>query len=223
MKHFIIVYLILCLSFFFNSVAAQLKFEPSFAIGIGFRGGIIPLKDKPIILIPFDFNYRFGDRARCVILDVKQKVLKGKYILQLSNYFSYNELRQVRIAPGSSIFKSDKRFKRDYFLDILKPIKLKKKWPKLIVGTGYGLVNCGTRFDNYFNTGGIDPAGNIIYIKETGSFRFWAPRVTVGLQESRINALVIGTITPDREFDKNASLWLEFKTTYTFKPYQKKK
>ena len=205
-------------------VTAQLIFEPSFAVGMGFRGVTIPLEDKPVTGTPFEyFNYRFGDRVRCVIVDVKQKVLKDKYILQLSNYFSYNELRQVRIAPGSNIYKSDKRFKRDYFLDFLKPIKLKKKWPKLIVGAGYGLLNCGTRFDNYFTTGSVDPAGNLIYNKESGSFRFWAPRVTVGLQESRINALVICTLTPDREFDKNPSLWLEFKTTYTFNTFQKKK
>ena len=105
----------------------------------------------------------------------------------------------------------------------MKPNELKKNWRDLIVGVGYGLANCGTKFRFNFDSGQKDSSGNIIYVPLIGSFRFWAPRVMVGLHKYRIDALMIATLTPDREFDKNPSLWLEFKAAYTFKPFEKKK
>ena len=53
--------------------AAQLKLQPSLAIGVGFRGGVIRLTDKPVITNNYGFNYIFGSATNYFTVDLQQK------------------------------------------------------------------------------------------------------------------------------------------------------
>ena len=84
-------------------------------------------------------------------------------------------------------------------------------------------MNLGTSF-RYDRFEGYDNNNNPIILKNAkGAFSFLAPKLIIGLQKDRLNGLVIINGTPDREKDPNPTLWIEFKATYSFTPFQKKK
>jgi hypothetical protein len=197
---------------------------PSIAAGVTFRGQSLRLTFVPGYLLPnrYGFIYNTGKRATYFSVDIKEKVFKEKFIIQLSNYFIYDEFRSIRKNLPSQEYTSEKRLKRDHFLDIMYQIKLKKDWFKLLVGAGIGVMNCNTKFTYDRPTGGFDSLGNSVVLKNVPeNFRYFAPRFIIGLQAGRLNSFVIAHKTPDMLFFFNPTVWLEFKATYSM-PLRKK-
>ncbi len=204
-------------------IQAQNKFKPSFAIGITKRMISIRLNDLAYTSNKYEFfYYSIGLPQTYLSVDIKHAVFKNKFILELSNYFTHSEFRHVRPNLLSQVYTTEYRFKHDHSLGLIYPFKSRKKRPQFMLGLGLGYMNLGTNF-TYDILTGFDSSRNPILIKDNkGTFSFFAPKLIFGVQKNRINGFFIVNSTRDDQYEKNPTIWLEFKATYTFKPFEKK-
>ncbi len=199
------------------------KLSPEIAIGIAARNASIELTDYPRRSArSFGFSYNQIDisRNRNISLDIGQFVYKKKIYVELSSYCRYGHFHYETNSPNS---KQIKRFKYDVFLDANYYLKWKKQHKSsLILGLGVGYMNMNTGFRYDELTGEIDASGNYLKVNTKSSFSFIAPRFLIGIDRNRFKAFVIAHGTPDEDFRSNPTIWLEFKASYTFKPFVKK-
>jgi hypothetical protein len=210
----------------FSSAFSQnkFKFNPSVEIGLAYRPGIIELSElsnypnlgRPYTTYTYSSKKHFNNVSLSIAL--QQYVVKKRISLQAASYFRYTHLYYGKDAQGvsSSAEKEYKRLKYDLFIDGLYHFKKGKSGIGIILGAGIGYMNYGTRFkDSVWRANDS--------LEAVRSFRFFAPRLIVGLTKNNFSFFAIGYGTPDKEYEGNPSIWLEFKATYTFSPFKKKK
>jgi hypothetical protein len=205
-----------------NNIFAQKIEMPTIAVGVSHRMASLRLNDKPFSRNIYGFNVRVAERDWYFSLDLKQKVFKRKFILELSNYITHTEFRRIQPDPTSLETVTEYGVRRDHFLSLIYPFKDKKDRFKFLLGGGIGYMNLGTKF-RFDRFEGYDINGNPIVRRNTlGTLQFFAPKLIVGIEKNRLNGFVIVNGTPDADNDPNPTLWIEFKATYTFKPFEKK-
>ena len=213
----------LCMLFLCINVFAQFKFNPSVEVGIAYRPGIIELSElsrlpnlgKPYTTYAYSDKKHFNNISLSIAL--QQYVLKKRISLQAASYFRYNHLYYGKNAQGvsSPAEKEYKRLKYDLFFDGLYHFKKGKSGIGIVLGVGTGNMNYGTRFMDSLWLGN----GSFLAVR---NFRFFAPRLIVGLTKNNFSFFAIGYGTPDKEYEGNPSIWLEFKAAYSFSPFKKK-
>lgn len=200
------------------------KFNPAIEVGIAYRPGVIELSELSKYPNPSPRGYTYAYNSKkhfnnvSLSIAVQQFVLKKRISLQVASYFRYNHLYYCKNAQGVSSpgEKEYKRLKYDIFFDGLYHFKKGKSGISFVLGAGTGNMNYGTRFRDSVWRGNDSLVG-------VRSFRFFAPRLIVGLTKNNISLFAITHGTPDREYEGNPSIWLEFKAAYTFSPFKKKK
>ena len=157
-----------------------------------------------------------------LVLEINQRLNHERWLLQLSNYFSYNYLATLYDSLNINS-KTISAFKYDIFFDALYEIRLKKfKRSFIYIGAGVGRMNISKKFDYNYPTGVRDNNSNQIFEKRSTSLSFFAPRLSVGFSFKNISSFLVAHGTPDNDFKSNPSLWLEYKVLYSFKLKNKK-
>lgn len=222
--------LILILCFLVNFSFSQVNKQPIFSLGIAHRNYVIRLEDKLAYTLPggYSFNSIEHFRVTSLSIDIARNIWNRHWHLQLSNYVRYGHVVFEKNRQGI-VTNEIKRIKYDHLLDMLYKFDAIKKRPTFVIGGGLGLMNCNTAFDFDYNTGIKDGAGNWIFRQMKGSFRFFAPRLVLGIERKNkvnkmnsLNGYFIIHGTPDEDFDPLASIWLEFKGSYSFQ-FKKRK
>ncbi len=217
------ILIILVFNLVVSPIQAQNIFEPSFALGISTRMQSMRLNDAAVTRSRYEFfTYNIGQSQTYLSVDVKQNIFNNKFIIELSNYFTHAEFRQVRTNIYSQAYVTEYRFKHDHLLSLLHPFKSKKNRPHFVLGAGLGYMNLGTNFTYDIVTGFDSSRNPILKTGNKGKFSFFSPKLIVGFQKNRVNGYVIVNATPDEKYEPNPTIWLEFKATYTFKPFEKK-
>ncbi len=209
--------LLICFFLSYQIGYAQIEKNIAIDFGIAFRGAAIVLADKPFVRNSYGFSYDETKlfRNKSVVIDIKKNVFNKKCYLQLSNYFRYGHFHYQK-DPTTNVSTELKRFKRDHFLDFLYEFgKQKANHFIFTLGAGYGFMNFNTSF-TYNRYQGTDASGNPILVPTTGSFRFNAPRLIVGLRRNKLQCFIIVHGTPDEQFEPNPTLCIETKFTYSF-------
>jgi hypothetical protein len=212
-------------SLFYCTAISQNKFEfnPLVEVGIAYRPGIIELSElsrlpnlsQPYTTYAYSSKKHFNNINLSIAL--QQYVLKQRISLQGASYFRYNHLYYGKNAQGISSNKEKeyKRLKYDLFIDGIYHFKKSKSGIGILLGAGIGIMNYGTLFkDSVWR-------GNDSVIATRG-FRFMAPRLIVGLTKNNFSFFAIGYGTPDKEYEGNPSIWLEFKGAYSLSPFKKR-
>ena len=203
---------------------AQIWQKPTIDIGIGFRGNentIVDGREQSSFRVDNTF-YRFNTNGeefsgKRLLIDFIEKLPgKNNLSLSLSTYITlkkYNTLKKVVTNPNDAY---SKRFRRDYFVDVLNNFKIRKKKTEIVVGLGAGVVNAGTNFK-------IAPTGLYAsYGSETyGTNRLFASRLQVGLNKKPFKAQFI-LYSLGRENLLYPKFWMEGKLAYTINPFEKK-
>jgi hypothetical protein len=211
-----IICLILLLSGYLSSYSQTKYYKPQIALGVTGRGSP-RYHYSSTVANYYPFYYSLFVNARPVIfsLDIKVKFFKEKLIAQLSNNITYGLLKRGT-GPYGDYF-SDNSLRRDHFIDLLYTIPIKPKFPKILIGVGYGVMNAGTKF-MYSKPYNGNPANNNI----PGTLRFYAPRVLVGLEKGVFNVYLIANYTGrDEYYNKTPAYNLEGKLTVTFPKFKK--
>ena len=211
---------------FYSNTYSQNKFKlnPSVEVGIAYRPGVIELSKlsrlpnlyRPYTTYAYSSKKHFNNINLSIAL--QQYVLKQRISLQAASYLRYNHLYYGKNAQGVSSNKEKeyKRLKYDLFIDGIYHFKNSKSGIGILLGAGLGIMNYGTLFKDSVWRANDSLIG-------TRGFRFVAPRLIVGLTKNNFSFFAIGYGTPDKEYDGNPSIWLEFKAAYTFSPFKKKK
>jgi hypothetical protein len=183
------------------------------AIGTTVRSSV---KGKEVSGKYYPFTYElFGFNKYHFSLDVKKKLIDDKLTLQLSNNITYGFLRRGTTPFGTTFDETSLR--RDHFIDIFFTKKNKGKFPNLLFGAGYGVMNAGTNFN--YSKPYNNNAGNISL---SGTLQFMAPRVMVGLEKGVFNAFLIANYTGrDSYYNKTNAYNAEVKLTITFPKFKK--
>lgn len=216
--------LIFLLEFCFVCAQSNFKLNPSVELGIAYRAGVIELSKlsrlpslgRPYTTYAYSSKKHFNNLN--LSLALKQYVVKKRINLQLASYFRYNHLYYGKNAQGVSNNKEKeyKRLKYDFFIDGIYHFKKSKSGLGIVLGAGIGIMNYGTLFkDSVWR-------GNDTVIA-TRSFRFMAPRLIVGVAKNNFSFSAIAHGTSDSDYEGNPTIWLEFKTAYSFSPFNKKK
>lgn len=200
------------------------KLNPSIELGIAYRPGVIELSElsrlpnlgRPYTTYAYSSKKHFNNLNLSIAL--QQLILKKRINLQLASYFRYNHLYYGKNAQAvsSRAEKEYKRLKYDLFIDGLYHFKKSKSGIGIVVGAGIGNMNYGTRFRDSVWRGNDS-------LEAVRSFRFFAPRLIVGLNKNNFSFFAIAHGTPDSEYEGNPTIWLEFKAAYSFSPFKKRK
>mgnify|MGYP006388485889 CR=1 FL=1 len=200
------------------------KLNPSIELGIAYRPGVIELSElsrlpnlgRPYTTYDYKNKKHFNNLNLSIAL--QQLILKKRINLQLASYFRYNHLYYGKNAQAvlSRAEKEYKRLKYDLFIDGLYHFKKSKSGIGIVVGAGIGNMNYGTRFRDSVWRGNDS-------LEAVRSFRFFAPRLIVGLNKNNFSFFAIAHGTPDSEYEGNPTIWLEFKAAYSFSPFKKRK
>jgi hypothetical protein len=206
-----------------NNAYCQRREAPTLAIGISHRMASLRLNDKSSTGNIYGGPISVAPRSWYLSIDLKKNVFKKKIILELSNYLTYSELRRKQPNLSSPEMVTEYSKRHDHFLSLIYPIKNKKHNFSFLLGGGLGYMNLSTgfRFDRLEDFDSF--SGPRIRKNVKGSLAFLAPKLIVGVEKNRFNGFVIVNGTPDADNDSNPTLWIEFKTTYTFRPFKKKK
>jgi hypothetical protein len=200
---------------------AQLKLDPTIHIGVGFRFPPWFIESKAFTVNPYDFQYSYHDRKVRLVLDIKQSLLKNKRLnAQFSNNLTYTEFRKVK-ADNSNTYISDKTLKRDHFLDLLYTIIPSKNNGGLIVGLGFGYMNCGTKF--YFIKNDTSSSSPNTQQRRKGTMRYLSPRLILGYEKKPFSIYAMISTPPDNEGEKRATIMMDLKLVYGFKVLKKEK
>lgn len=205
---------------------AQLKNAPKINVGIARRPELFELENdffRPRYTKGYQFYGLSYMKPTALALELSQRLNHERWLVQFSNYFSYNYL----VTPVDSFNrpkKDLKSFKYDCFIDVNYEIRFRKfKHSFIYVGVGIGRMNISKKFDYNYPTGELDNNGNIVFTPRSTSLSFWAPRISVGFEFRKINAFVTAHYTPDEDLDSNPSLWVEYKLLYSFQLKKRKK
>lgn len=207
-----IIFLTILLSF--SECFSQSKFyNIQVAMGITKRSHI---RSKYIRESYYPFSYSlFGDIKGHFSFDIKKKFLKDKLTLQLSNNFTFGFLRSGSDPYGNEF--NEKALRSDHFVDLIYTKKTKEKFPNLLYGVGYGIMNAGTSF-KYSRPYNNNPDNLNIF----GNLRFMAPRFMVGLEKGVFNAFLIVNYSGRDEYYNKTPAWnADVKLTVTFPKFQK--
>ena len=154
--------------------------------------------------------------------EISQRLNNERWILELSNYLSSNYLATVYDSMNY-YHKDISAFKYDIFFDGLYEVRFRKfKKTFIYIGAGVGRMNISKKFDYNYPTGKFDSSGNWLYEKKSTSLSFWAPRILFGVAYKNLSAFVIAHSTPDGDFNRKLSLWVEYKLLYSFNLKKKK-
>jgi hypothetical protein len=204
---------------------AQLKNTPKINIGIARRPELFELSNYPV-RGGRDKGYQsnIGRMSNPnLVVELNQRLNHEKWILQFSNYFSYNYLATL-YDSGNRIHADISAFKFDVFVDAIYEIRFRKFKNSFIrIGAGVGRMNISKKFDYNYPTGKFDANGNRIYEKRSTSLSFWAPRRLIGFEYRKIGTFVTAHYTPDGDFNPKPSLWVEYKLVYSFQLKKRKK
>jgi hypothetical protein len=213
--------------FIFFSFASYSQFTNAqkISVGIGWRPELFELSNYSTRTIPakgYISNIGRMDNPNLVV-ELSQKLNHERWLIQLSNYFSYNFLA-TPIDSLNMLEKDLKSFKYDFFIDVNYEIRFRKfKHSFIYVGAGIGRMNISKKFNYNYPTGELDNNGNRVFIPRTTSLSFWAPRISVGFAFKNISSFVTAHGTPDGNFDSHPSLWVEYKILYSFQLKKKKR
>ncbi len=182
------------------------------AIGINARSHVksnyITPNFYPFYVDLFPKKYQF-------CLDIKKKIFNDKFTLQLSNNITYGLLRRGNDPNGTRFDETSLR--RDHFVDIIYTKKSKRKFPNLLFGAGYGVMNVGTNFV-YSKPYNNNPAN----ISIPGTLQFMAPRIMFGLEKGVFNAFLLANYTGrDEYYNKTPAYNVDAKLTITFPKFKK--
>ena len=212
--------LALLFAFCFTYAQKNTKLSPSIEVGVAYRAGVIELSKlsrlpnlgQPYTTYTYSSKKHFNNVNLSIAL--QQFVLKQRISLQIASYFRHNHLYYGKNAQGISSNKEKeyKRLKYDLFFDGLFNFKKSKSGIGIILGAGIGVMNYGTLFKDSVWRG----SDSLI---ATRGFRFLAPRLIVGVIKNNFSFFAVAHGTPDKEYEGNPSIWLEFKAAYTFSPF----
>lgn len=218
------IFLSILLHVSFYSAFSQIDKTILFTPGVAFRNAAIRLEDKMFLRVPdgYRFNSLEHFRTTSFSIDISRNIWSRHWYVQLSNYIRYGHVAVEQTRQNVDI-KEIKRLKRDHLLDLLYKFNLNHKKVNFVVGGGIGFMNFNSTFNYDRNTGNKDANGNWIYVRTTGGFRFFAPRIIVGIERKNLkdnhrslNAFVIAHGTPDEDYEPYPTIWLEGKVSYTF-------
>ena len=200
----------------FSSFSQTKYYKTQIALGVTGRGDPrYHYSNNTPSYYPFYYSLFINLRPVIFSLDFKINLFKEKLTAQLSNNITYGLLKRG-IDPSGNYF-SDNSLRRDHFIDLLYTIPIKPKFPKIIIGLGYGVMNAGTDFI-YSKTYNGNPAN----ISVPGTLKFYAPRLTIGLEKGVFNLYLIANYTGrDEYYNKTPAYNLEGKLTVTFPKFKK--
>jgi len=208
------------LFFYFFSIEsyAQFKNTPRLNVGVSRRPELFELCDYDIrSRLSKGYQSNIGRMSNPnLVVELNQRLNHERWILQYSNYFSYNYLATL-YDSGNHIRTNISAFKLDVFVDAIYEVRFKKFKNSFIrIGAGVGRMNISKKFDYNYPTGVYDSNSNWIYQKRSTSLSFWAPRLFAGFSYWNISAFVTAHYTPDGDFNPKPSLWIEYKLLYSF-------
>ena len=132
---------------FFKSSFSQIWQKPKISFGFAFRP--IPLLkqlEKETTIFGIRSEFMEDNRTR-IFIDIEEKLPgKNKLYLSFSNYISLEKILLFSKQNSPTTGVNVKRYKRDYFLNLTNVFKAKKNRPKVILGLGAGIMNCGTKY-----------------------------------------------------------------------------
>ena len=204
---------------------AQFKNAPKISLGIARRPELFELTNYYVRGGP-DKGYQFKGISYLnnpsVVLELGQRLNHERWLVQFSNYFSYNYL----VTPVDSLNRSKedlKSFKYDCFIDVNYEIRFRKfKHSFIYIGAGIGIMNISKKIDYNYPTGELDNNGKKIFIPRSTNLSFLAPRISIGFAFKNISAFVTAHGTPDEDLNSNPSLWVEYKLLYSFQLKKRK-
>lgn len=209
------IVLLFLLSGYLSSISQTKYLNLQIALGVTARGTPRDNSSSSTNYYPFYYSLFVNSAPPILSLDFKAKFFKERLIVQVSNNITYGLLKRGS-SPGGVSF-NDNSLRRDHFIDLLYTIPIKPKFPKIIAGIGYGVMNAGTKF-MYSKTYNGNPSN----ISVPGTLRFFAPRVHVGLEKGVFNLYLIANYTGrDDLYNKTPAYNLEGKLTVTFPKFKK--
>ena len=200
---------------YLNSFCQEKFYKTQIAFGLTTRSSIkYKNSHRSTNYYPFTYELFINSRPIVLSIDFKKQIYKDKISIQLSNYITYGLLKR---GGDSNYYFNDNSLRKDHFIDILYSKSIKKKSTKIVVGVGYGIMNVGTDF--IFNG---EYNGNPYNISIPGTLRFFAPRLTVGLEKGIFNGFIIANYTGrDELYNKVPAFNLDGKLTVTFPKFKK--
>jgi hypothetical protein len=207
-----------------NKSKAQNWLNPILGFGVSKRMSMIRLNDLNSTSNNYQlFTYDIGLPQNYSCISVGNFFNKEKLIVTLENYFTYSEFRNVRSSIVSQTYKKEYRLKRDHVLSIKHPLKRKRRKIQIYYGAGLGIMNLGTNFEYDIILGFDSNYNPIIKSGNKGNFRYFAPRISLGVERYNVSAEINIYSTRDDMHNKNPTIWPEFKLAYSFKPFKKAK
>jgi hypothetical protein len=208
-----IISFFLVLLSFFESYSQKKYYNIQVALGINVRSNIRSY-GKYKNFYPFYSNTSSPTKYQFA-LDVKKNFLKDKLTVQLSNIVTHGLLRRGNDPYGNRF--DEKSLRRDHFIDFMYTKKSKGKYPSLLFGAGYGVMNAGTNFI-YSKPYNNNPAN----ISVPGTLQLMAPRIIFGLEKGVFNTFLIANYTGrDDEYNKTPAFNVDIKLTITFPKFEK--
>ena len=211
-----IIYTCFFLAYTFNSYSQTKYYKTQIALGVTGRGSPrYHYSSNTTSFYPFTYDLFVNSGPIILSLDFKVKFLNDKLVAQLSNNITYGLLKRGNDASGN--YFNDKSLRKDHFIDLLYKRPTKTKFPNILIGLGYGVMNVGTDFI-YSKTYNGNPSN----ISVPGTLMFFAPRLTLGLEKGVFNFYLIANYTGrDDYYNKTPAYNLEGKLTITFPKFKK--
>ena len=207
--------------FFFNLLFSEVTYsqlwqKPKLSAGIAFR--FLPWdkqkeKETRIFNIYSDFE---SDNNTRIFIDFDEKIPgKNNLVISLSNYISLEKILLFTKRINPSNFFQVSRYKRDHFINITNTFKSKKNRPKVILGLGAGIMNCGTKYtfkeDIFGYTYPTYYSERVFATSFIAGFQWESTKATLNLRSFGSQNLQI------------PKLWLEGKFAYMIHSLKKKK